>query len=239
MKKARTKKPQRSKTPRVTKPSEVFNPKGAPSPLGRPASSLKTAISENEAGENRNRSQSRRGFGMGPTYFPYALGGCAIILAALGGYFVGARPTLTTNTSEVKEEGVRDPSTTLPAADAIRPDYSEPGLDRFQDHVQVSENFWKTFLDDDGSEAFFKDTETEPYTLEGELQGMKIKKLDKTSLISKIGLKEGDVLEAVNDIPFTDAETILEDLRSKREMTKVIFHGLRSGKPFDTVLEIH
>jgi type II secretory pathway component PulC len=174
-----------------------------------------------------------------PNYFPYALGGAAILLAALGGYFVGTRQTsVVTVAPEMKEEGVRGPSTTIPASDTAKPEYSEPGLQRFADRVLITRTFWTNFLDNDASEAFFRSSETEPFTADGDLQGMKITKLDSTSLISKIGLKQGDILEEVNDLPFTDAETILEDLRSKRDMTKVTFHAMRAGKTFDTVMEI-
>lgn len=77
-----------------------------------------------------------------------------------------------------------------------------------------------------------------PVTKDGKLGGLRLFGVQPNKLASSLGLKNGDVLEAINNTKIEDANTLLDMYAKLDTLDTVTFDGLRKGKPMTLTLRL-
>lgn len=78
-----------------------------------------------------------------------------------------------------------------------------------------------------------------PITKQGKLEGLRLYGVRSGSIAAALGLRTGDVLEAVNDVKIESANTLLGLYAQLDQLSSVELSGTRAGKPLTLTLRLH
>jgi general secretion pathway protein C len=77
-----------------------------------------------------------------------------------------------------------------------------------------------------------------PYIVQGEQQGFRLSRLQPNSLLQKIGLQHGDVLQKVNGQGITSTGDVLQAYQQLQQVGTVRLEILRRNRPTTLTYEI-
>lgn len=83
-----------------------------------------------------------------------------------------------------------------------------------------------------------KSARLEPKIVGGVTQGFLVRMVRSNSLVAKLGIKRGDLIQEVNGVPLDSPEKALQVFQQLREAKKVSVNLLRRGKPYTYSYEV-
>lgn len=83
-----------------------------------------------------------------------------------------------------------------------------------------------------------KSARLEPKIVGGVTQGFLVRMVRSNSLVAKLGIKRGDLIQEVNGVPLDSPEKALQVFQQLREAKKVSVNLLRKGQPFTYSYEV-
>ncbi len=119
----------------------------------------------------------------------------------------------------------------------IEEEYSESGLIRRGNRIELSEANWMRLVGG-GDEGFYEDTRIDNFIDENERTGIYFWEVPPQSQLGKLGLKDGDVLRAINKTIVTDSTEAYAFLLDNAHQSKHTFEITRNGKTIELTLQI-
>lgn len=87
-------------------------------------------------------------------------------------------------------------------------------------------------------EDLFRKATIEPYIKDGRTEGLKISGLEQSPLAAIVGLRNGDIVQAVNGQSLDSKQKAFQVLKKARSQSKISMQLLRNGKPKDLSLDL-
>jgi type II secretion system protein C len=116
------------------------------------------------------------------------------------------------------------------SVNSMQPD--QPAVHRQDADTDTDKPEAKTRVRFSNIEALLKTATIEPNSVEGKVEGLKIKDLgDSQQLAANLGLKEGDIIQMVNDQKLTSLQKAYQVLKKARSESKITVNLIRDGKP--------
>ena len=82
-----------------------------------------------------------------------------------------------------------------------------------------------------GAGSLVRGVKFQPRIRKGETQGMRVKKIKETSLLYRLGVRDGDLLLSVNGFKLTDADGMLKAYAALQDQTQITLALSRKGQP--------
>lgn len=83
-----------------------------------------------------------------------------------------------------------------------------------------------------------KQAQAVPFLEEGKTTGFQLRRIRRNSLVAQLGLKRGDIISSINDIPLNSPEKALQLFGQLRQASKVSIDLKRRGKAMTFAYEI-
>jgi general secretion pathway protein C len=87
-------------------------------------------------------------------------------------------------------------------------------------------------------EDIFRNATIEPHVVDGQTQGLKITGLENTPLAGMFGLRDGDVVQAVNGQRLTSKQKAFQVLQKARNQSRIHIQLLRKDQAKDLSFDL-
>lgn len=131
---------------------------------------------------------------------------------------------------------VRKSGKTTPRFAASRPSQGRQRPPMAPKSYQLSRSDVETYLQDPAQSI--KRVRFYPYKRRGETAGIRISGVRSKSLLRKLGLRNGDVIQRINDQPINDKSQVLEMIDGLARGGRFTIQTLRRGRPQEIRLDI-
>jgi general secretion pathway protein C len=108
--------------------------------------------------------------------------------------------------------------------------YQEPGFERIGNNTSVTRQWVDNILTNDLSSVLGQ-ARAMPNIVNGQVRGFVLAQITPDSVYTKLGLKDGDVISAVNGIALNDAAGAIQTLNAMRVEDKIRVDVVRNGQP--------
>ena len=107
--------------------------------------------------------------------------------------------------------------------------FSEPGFERTGNSSVVTRQWVNDVLTNKLSQTL-EDALAQPHLVNGKVQGFIITQISPNSIYDKLGIKNGDIVTAINGIQLNDAARAIQTLNSMRSETNIELQAIRGGQ---------
>lgn len=115
------------------------------------------------------------------------------------------------------------------AAQASDQGYSEPGFERVGSNTNVTRGWVDDILTNKLADTL-GDALATPHVVDGATNGFVISQIEPMSVYDKLGLKDGDVVTAVNGVPLNDAGQAIQTLTALKNEKDIELQVVRNGQ---------
>ncbi|KAB8039493.1 PDZ domain-containing protein [Silvanigrella paludirubra] len=108
--------------------------------------------------------------------------------------------------------------------------YKEDGFERNGNATTASKQWVNNILTNDFAKTL-EEAKASPNLVGGQVKGFVITNITQNSVYAKLGLKDGDIVSAINGIELNDAARAIQTLNSMRNENTIDLQIMRGGQP--------
>ena len=115
--------------------------------------------------------------------------------------------------------------------------YSEPGFQRDNNKIVMSKDYRQKIIDQDLGKILM-DATAEPYFSQGKVRGFKLSQITPDSIYDKSGLKNEDVITAINGQELKSVAFAIRLLKTLKESDNIVVSIQRQGEEMELQLDV-
>ena len=146
-------------------------------------------------------------------------------------------PELQRSTRRARAGQGKDSDTQADTSKASLDTFSEPGLERKGNRINMSSDYRRKMLTSDFTKVL-QDAKAEPNMVDGKLKGFRLTRIREDSIYLKAGLQDGDIVIEINGIELISASQAISTLQSLRDASQIEITYLRSEKKNTVTLNV-
>jgi general secretion pathway protein C len=146
-------------------------------------------------------------------------------------------PELQRSTRRARAGKGMDSDTQADTSKASLDTFSEPGLERKGNKINMSSDYRRKMLTSDFTKVL-QDAKAEPNMVDGKLKGFRLTRIRDDSIYLKAGLQDGDIVIEINGIELISASQAISTLQSLRDASQIEITYLRSEKKSTVTLNV-
>jgi general secretion pathway protein C len=146
-------------------------------------------------------------------------------------------PELQRSTRRARAGSGKESDTQPDASKGSLDTFSEPGLERKGNKINMSADYRRKMLTSDFTKVL-QDAKAEPNMIDGKLKGFRLTRIRDDSIYLKAGLQDGDIVIEINGIELISASQAISTLQSLRDANQIEVTYLRSEKKNTVTLNV-
>lgn len=116
--------------------------------------------------------------------------------------------------------------------------YAEEGFERIGNSIRVDSAYRDRMVSQE-LPTILMSAASEPVMQNGKIIGFRLFQFEPGSIFTKIGLQEGDVIEAINGVPLNNVARTVQFLNGLKSETSVEVSIQRDGRPVQLKMEVN